>query len=102
VSACRRHENDVGSTEVQIAQTSARIVHLTKHLQANRKDFATQRGLVAILSRRKRLMKYLYREDQQAFARCVRDLNIRNPLKGVNVVMKEDENVLPGFESPTA
>ena len=85
---CRRHEKDVGSSEIQIAMCTARIQHITEHLQHNKRDYASQRGLVAILNRRKKLMKYLYGKDKPAFARCVRGLNIRNPIKGA--VIKED------------
>jgi small subunit ribosomal protein S15 len=81
--ACRRHEKDTGSAEIQIAQLTARVTHLTAHLKENRKDYACQRGLMGILGRRTRLLKYLYEEDQQAFARCVRELRIRNPIKSV-------------------
>ena len=98
--ACRRHETDVGSSEVQIANCTARIEHITKHLQRNKKDFASQRGLIAILNRRKKLMKYLYSRDKRAFARCVRELKIRNPIKGA--VIKEDLAKLPGAEPAEA
>ena len=47
-----RHEGDTGSSEVQIALASARITYLTKHLQMNRKDFSSKRGLQQILARR--------------------------------------------------
>jgi small subunit ribosomal protein S15 len=86
--ACRRHKTDVGSTEVQIAGCTARIEHLTNHLKQNKRDHATRRGLVAILNRRKKLMKYLFGQDKRTFARCVRELGIRNPIKGA--VIRED------------
>lgn len=82
---CRRHGADAGSSEVQVAQLTGRIVHITKHLQRNRKDKASQQGLLCLLSHRKKLLKYMYREDKRAFARCIRDLGIRNPILGVRV-----------------
>ena len=82
---CRKHEGDVGSTEVQIARLSGRVRHLTKHLQANRKDHACARGLMGILGQRTHLLKYLYSKDEQAFARVVRELKIRNPIKSVTL-----------------
>ena len=82
---CRRHENDAGSSEVQVAQLTGRIVHITKHLQRNRKDKASQHGLLCLLSHRKKLLKYMYREDKKAFAKCIRDLGIRNPIQGIRV-----------------
>lgn len=83
--SCRKHEGDVGSTEVQIARLSARVRHLTTHLQANRKDYACARGLMGILGQRTNLLKYLYSKDKQAFARVVRELKIRNPIKSVSL-----------------
>ena len=50
----------MGSTEVQVAQLTARVEQLTVHLQAHRKDYATRLGLVILLGQRRRLMKYLY------------------------------------------
>lgn len=90
VPPCRTHENDTGSTELQVAQLSARVRHLTEHLKANRKDYACERGLKGILGQRTRLLKYLYKTDKQSFARCVRDLQIRNPIKSVVLQKKTD------------
>ena len=61
VPAFKRHEKDCGSSELQVAALSARVTQLTSHLQEHKKDFASRRGLMVILSRRKALMKYLYR-----------------------------------------
>jgi small subunit ribosomal protein S15 len=77
---------------VQVAQLSSRVLHLTAHLQANRKDYACQRGLVAVLAQRKSLLQYLYRENKPAFARCVRELKIRNPIKGVVITMEDSDS----------
>jgi small subunit ribosomal protein S15 len=96
-SLCRRHEVDTGSEEVQVAQLSARVRLLTTHLQQNRKDKSSQRGLQIILVTRKRLLKYLYRTNKQAFARCVRELQIRNPLASVEF-KKEEVAALSGDE----
>ena len=59
--AFKRHEKDCGSSELQVAALSARVTQLTSHLQEHKKDYASRRGLMVILSRRKALMKYLYR-----------------------------------------
>ena len=61
-----QHGGDVGSAAVQIARLSARVQQLTLHMQNNRKDFGSKRGLQAVLSQRKSLMQYLYKHD-----RCV-------------------------------
>ena len=63
----RRSGEDVGSTEVQISQLSFRVKQLTAHLQANKKDYATQRGLSMILGKRRRLLKYMQAIDRSAF-----------------------------------
>ena len=54
----------MGSTEVQIARISARVLQLTSHLKEHRKDYAATRGLVILLGQRRRLMTYLYRQDR--------------------------------------
>lgn len=66
VPAFKRHEEDCGSTEVQIARLSARVTQLTAHLKEHRKDFGATRGLVKMLGQRRRLMTYLYRESRRA------------------------------------
>ena len=91
-AACRKHRWDSGSTAVQVAQLTARVAHLTPHLQANRKDLSCQRGLQMVLARRKKMLRYLYDTDKRAFAHCVRSLKIRNPLQGV-VVLRTDDDV---------
>ena len=60
----KRHANDVGSTEIQIARISARVLQLTSHLKEHRKDYAATRGLIIMLGQRRRLMQYLYRQDR--------------------------------------
>lgn len=73
----RRDEKDVGSSEVQIARAHARIKYLTEHLQRNPKDYASRRGLVAIVNKRRRLLNYLFRQDPQKALTMVKDLGIR-------------------------
>jgi ribosomal protein S15 len=64
VAAFAQHGSDVGGTAVQIARLSARVEQLTLHMQNNRKDYGSKRGLQAVLSQRKSLMQYLYRTDR--------------------------------------
>ena len=63
ISDFKTHDTDTGSCDVQIALLSARINHLTEHLRANRKDFHTRRGLIAMTSRRRKLLNYLKKND---------------------------------------
>jgi small subunit ribosomal protein S15 len=58
-----RKDGDTGSPEVQIALLSDRIKHLTAHLQKNKKDCHTKRGLLALVNRRRKLLKYLAKEN---------------------------------------
>lgn len=64
VAKYSHHEKDVGSAEVQIARLTARVQQISTHLKENRKDFSSKRGLEAVLSQRKRLMRYLYKTNR--------------------------------------
>lgn len=72
-----RHENDTGSPEVQIALISKKIKELTEHLKENKKDYHSQRGLLNLASKRKRLLNYLRRKDIDKFEKVVKDLDLR-------------------------
>jgi len=71
------HENDTGSSQVQIAVLTARIAYMTKHMQENKKDYASLRGLTAMVTRRRKLLEYLLREDVSEFKRLTSELGIR-------------------------
>jgi small subunit ribosomal protein S15 len=73
----RKHEKDVGSAEVQIAQLTSRILHLTQHIIANRGDKHSRRGLVGMVSKRRRLLKYLRRTDSEKHTHVLASLGIR-------------------------
>jgi len=74
----RRHDNDTGSPEYQVAGMTERISYLTKHLQQHPKDFSTRRGLVAMVNKRRRLLNYLFSEDQDRYVSVVQALGIRH------------------------
>lgn len=74
----RRHDKDTGSPEYQVAGMTERISYLTKHLKVHPKDFSTRRGLVALVNKRRRLLNYLAREDEQRYASLVSSLGIRH------------------------
>lgn len=63
----RNHDKDTGSPEVQIAILTERIQYLTAHLNANKKDFSTRRGLLKMVGRRRRLLNYLMKNDIQRY-----------------------------------
>ena len=73
----RQTDKDTGSSEVQIALLSARINHLTDHLRVHRKDFHTRRGLIAMASRRRKLLDYVKRHDLAKYNELLQRLNIR-------------------------
>lgn len=74
----RRHEGDVGSSEVQIALLSQRIRELTDHLRHNPKDFACRRGLSMLVGRRRRLLNYYQRHvSVDVYKKLLERLKIR-------------------------
>ena len=72
-----KDKNDTGSTEVQVALLTHRISELTEHLKIHKKDKHTRRGLVALVSQRKKLLKYLVRSDSGSYLNLVKKLSIR-------------------------
>ncbi len=77
IKSFAKSEKDTGSSEVQIGILSSRINELTEHLRANKKDKSTQHGLLMMVSRRKKLLKYLNRKDHAGFLAITEKLNIR-------------------------
>ena len=73
----RLHEADTGSCEVQIALITARVNHLTGHLRDHRKDFHSRRGLIALTSRRRKLLAYVKRHDLNRYNNLIKRLNLR-------------------------
>ena len=73
-----RHENDTGSPEVQVAILTKRIVQLTDHLRTHKHDESSRRGLLKLVGRRRRLLKYIQSKDYQRYAALVERLNIRH------------------------
>ncbi|MCC3406726.1 MAG: 30S ribosomal protein S15 [Microcoleus sp. PH2017_29_MFU_D_A] len=71
------HETDTGSADVQIAMLSDRISKLSAHLKINQKDFASRRGLMMMISRRKRLLAYLQKENVDRYKALIARLGIR-------------------------
>ena len=73
----RRDEKDTGSCEVQIAVLSEQIKVLTEHLKINKKDHSSRLGLLKMVGKRKRLLKYLRATNYPKFVELVADLGIR-------------------------
>jgi len=70
-------DKDTGSSEAQIALFSHRINHLTEHLKSNNKDFGTQRALLKLVGKRRRLLDYLKDIDIERYRAIVKSLNLR-------------------------
>jgi small subunit ribosomal protein S15 len=77
ITRFRTHDNDTGSPEVQIAVLSERIVELTDHFKAHQKDHASRRGLLMMVSRRRRLLDYLKTYDSERYKDVIQKLGIR-------------------------
>merc|ERR1712154_734785 len=74
----RRSDADTGSPEYQVAGMTERITYLTDHLKKHPKDFSTRRGLVALVNKRRRLLNYLFKEDEKRYVEVVSSLGIRH------------------------
>jgi len=72
-----QHQGDSGSTQVQIALLTEEIKELTEHLKKHRHDFSSRRGLLRKVGERRRLLKYLQKEDESAFLDLASQLNLR-------------------------
>jgi small subunit ribosomal protein S15 len=73
----RVHASDTGSADVQVALLTERIRQLTEHLRTHRKDHHSQRGLMKIVGRRRRLLRYLSRREPQRYKTLIAALGIR-------------------------
>ncbi len=81
------HPSDTGSSQVQIAILTAEIVELTEHLKRHKHDFSSRRGLLRKVSERRRLLKYLQKEDEKSFIELAKKLK----LKITNKMLADEE-----------
>ena len=72
-----KEENDTGATEVQIGIFSERINNITSHLKTNKKDHSSRRGLVNLVSKRRRLLNYLKKNNLDDYKNVIEQLGIR-------------------------
>ena len=77
ITQYRTHNSDTGSPEVQIAILSQRIGDLTEHFQTHKKDHASRRGLLMLVSKRRRLLDYLKTYDSERYKTVIQKLGIR-------------------------
>ncbi len=77
VKQFQQHDSDSGSPQVQVAILTARIKEMTEHLRIHKHDFASRRGLLLMVGRRGRLLKYLARIDREAYQTLIKRLGLR-------------------------
>jgi small subunit ribosomal protein S15 len=71
------HDKDTGSSDVQIALLTERIKHLTAHLATNKKDFASTRGLLMLVARRRKLLDYIASKNNDRYKNLLEKLGLR-------------------------
>jgi len=74
----RRHDEDTGSTTVQIALLTERINYLTEHFRTHRKDHHGRQGLLKMVGKRRRLLDYLKRTDIEGYRKLIAELGLRH------------------------
>jgi small subunit ribosomal protein S15 len=77
VTEYQRAKSDTGSPEVQVALITARITYLTEHFKENVKDHHSRRGLLRLVSRRRKLLDYLKRTNDESYRKLIQRLEIR-------------------------
>ena len=71
------HEKDTGSTDIQVAQLTSRINHLTQHLSKHKKDFSTRRGLLILVATRRKHLDNLIRKNVERYQKLIKGLSLR-------------------------
>lgn len=77
IKSTRAHAKDSGGAAVQVAIDTERIRELTEHLKVNKKDFAARRGLLQLVGKRRRLLRYIAERDSQGYLELIQKLGIR-------------------------
>lgn len=77
ITKYQSHKDDTGSIEVQIAVLTKKVSDLTKHLQEHKKDFDSRRGLLMMVGKRRRLLNYLKKTDEEQYNKLIADLGLR-------------------------
>ena len=77
IASVARSKKDVGSPEVQVAILTARIKEVTEHVKNNKHDFMAKRGLIQMVGKRKKLLKYLEETDFELYKKTVAKLGLR-------------------------
>jgi small subunit ribosomal protein S15 len=72
-----KSKQDTGSPESQIALFTYRIGHLTEHMKKNKKDYSTQKGLMKLVGKRRKLLNFLHKNEIERYRAVLEDLNLR-------------------------
>ena len=94
----RTHKSDTGSAEVQIAILTAEIKDLSKHLKDHKKDHSSRRGLLKKVSQRRRLLRYLQKDNEKSFDKLIKILKLKSPKVEISTGAIIEE-VLPADEA---
>lgn len=77
IASTQVHKTDTGSAQAQAAILTARITELTEHLKSNKKDHMARRGLLQMVGRRKKLLRYVSEKDTDAYVKTISTLGLR-------------------------
>ena len=77
IASAQAHKTDTGSAPIQVTIATERIKELTEHLKQHNKDFAARRGLLQLVGRRRRLLKYIADRDSKTYLDLIQKLGIR-------------------------
>jgi len=77
IKSAQAHKNDTGGSSAQVAVLTERIKELTDHLKTNKHDFMARRGLLQMVGKRRRLLRYIAERDSQAYLDLIKKLGIR-------------------------
>jgi len=95
----KTHDNDTGSAEVQIAILTEEIKELAEHLKIHKKDFSSRRGLLRKVSLRRRLLKFLSKDNLESYENLVKKLKLKKveePVEELKVLEEENAEVAEG------
>lgn len=77
IESHKRHDGDTGSADVQVALLTERILDLTEHFKTHKKDHHSRRGLLKLVGRRRRLLRYLKSNHPDRYQSLIKDLGLR-------------------------
>ncbi|MGH7194090.1 MAG: 30S ribosomal protein S15 [Candidatus Saccharimonadales bacterium] len=77
IKSAQAHKDDTGGASAQVAVLTERIKELTDHLNTHKHDFMARRGLLQMVGKRRRLLRYIARRDSQAYLKLIKQLGIR-------------------------